>query len=72
MARPGPGGAGRLPRLLRVANPALARTCIVESVTAGPVAMERYERALQTFVPLFREGRELGKATASCPTTSRT
>jgi AcrR family transcriptional regulator len=39
-------------------EPALARTCLVESVTAGPVAMERYERALTKFAPLFREGRD--------------
>lgn len=50
-----------------VANPALARTCIVESVTVGPVAMERYERALATFVPLFRLGRELGEADGELP-----
>jgi len=50
-----------------VANPAQARTCIVESVTVGPVAMERYERALSTFVPLFRRGRELGEADGELP-----
>jgi AcrR family transcriptional regulator len=49
------------------ANPAIARTCIVESVTAGPVAMERYEQALQTFAPLFREGRDFEKATGELP-----
>jgi AcrR family transcriptional regulator len=49
------------------ANPATARTCIVESVTAGPVAMERYERALQTFVPLFRQGRDFEKSTGELP-----
>jgi AcrR family transcriptional regulator len=49
------------------ANPALARTCIVESATAGPAAMERYERALQTFVPLFRAGREVEEATGELP-----
>jgi AcrR family transcriptional regulator len=49
------------------ANPAIARTCIVESVTAGPVAMEHYERALQTFVPLFRQGRETEEATGELP-----
>jgi len=38
-------------------EPALARTCLVEAVTAGPVAMERYERALTSFAPLLREGR---------------
>jgi AcrR family transcriptional regulator len=49
------------------ANPALARTCIVESVTAGPAAMERYERALRTFVPLFRLGREVDEANDELP-----
>jgi AcrR family transcriptional regulator len=49
------------------ANPAIARTCIVESVTAGPVAMERYERALQAFVPLFRQGRDFERATGELP-----
>jgi AcrR family transcriptional regulator len=49
------------------ANPAPARTCIVESVTAGPAAMERYETALQTFVPLFRQGRDVEKATGELP-----
>jgi AcrR family transcriptional regulator len=49
------------------ANPAIARTCIVESVTAGPVAMERYERALQTFVPLFRQGREVEDGAGELP-----
>jgi AcrR family transcriptional regulator len=50
-----------------VANPALARTCIVESVTAGPVAMERYELALRAFVPPFRRGREVEEATGELP-----
>jgi AcrR family transcriptional regulator len=39
-------------------EPALARTCIVEALSAGPVAIERYERSIQTFVPLFRMGRK--------------
>jgi AcrR family transcriptional regulator len=39
-------------------EPALARTCLVEAVTAGPVAMERYERALTSFAPLFHDGRD--------------
>jgi AcrR family transcriptional regulator len=50
-----------------VENPAVARTCVVESVTAGPVAMEHYERAMRTFVPLFRLGRELGEADGELP-----
>lgn len=39
-------------------EPALARTCIVEALSAGPAAQERYEESLQAFVPLLRLGRE--------------
>lgn len=50
-----------------VSNPALARTCIVESVTAGPAAMERYEQALQTFVPPFQQGRNFEGSAGELP-----
>ncbi len=40
------------------AEPALARTCIVEALSAGPAAVERYERSIQAFVPIFRMGRK--------------
>ena len=40
------------------AEPALARTCIVEALSAGPASVERYEEALEHFVALFRLGRE--------------
>ena len=39
-------------------EPALARTCIVEALSAGDAAQERYEQSLQAFVPLLRIGRE--------------
>jgi AcrR family transcriptional regulator len=39
-------------------EPALARTCIVEALSAGEGAQERYEQSLQAFVPLLRIGRE--------------
>ena len=39
-------------------EPALARTCIVEALSAGEAAQERYEQSLQSFVPLLRAGRE--------------
>jgi AcrR family transcriptional regulator len=39
-------------------NPALARTCLVESMTAGPEALERYENVLREYAPLFELGRE--------------
>jgi AcrR family transcriptional regulator len=39
-------------------EPALARTCIVEALSAGEAAQERYEQSLQAFLPLLRIGRE--------------
>ena len=39
-------------------EPALSRTCIVEALSAGPAAQERYEASLQAFVPSLRIGRE--------------
>jgi AcrR family transcriptional regulator len=39
-------------------EPALARTCIVEALSAGPAAQERHEESLQAFVPLLRLGRK--------------
>jgi AcrR family transcriptional regulator len=39
-------------------EPALARACIVEALSAGPAAVERYERSIEAFVPLFRMGRK--------------
>jgi AcrR family transcriptional regulator len=41
-----------------VAEPALARLCMVESLVAGPVVVERYDAAIQGFVPYFRAGRD--------------
>jgi AcrR family transcriptional regulator len=38
-------------------EPVLARTCIVEALSAGPAAVARYEESVQAFVPLFRVGR---------------
>lgn len=40
------------------AEPNLARLCIVEALVAGPVVVERYDAAIQSFVPYFRSGRE--------------
>jgi AcrR family transcriptional regulator len=50
-------------------EPALARTCIVEVLSAGPAAMERYEHALQIFVPLFRIGRTVSPRGNELPET---
>ena len=40
-------------------EPAIARTCIVETLAAGPAAVGRYEHSIQAFVPLFRMGRKV-------------
>lgn len=52
-----------------VDNPALARTCLVESMAAGPAAIERYERALRSATPALARGRELVAAPAELPAT---
>jgi AcrR family transcriptional regulator len=41
-----------------VAEPNLARLCMVEALVAGPVVVERYDSAIQSFVPYFQTGRE--------------
>jgi AcrR family transcriptional regulator len=40
------------------AEPNLARLCMVEALVAGPVVVERYDAAIQSFVPYFSSGRE--------------
>jgi AcrR family transcriptional regulator len=40
------------------ANPSLARLCMVEALVAGPAVVERYDAAIQSFVPYFQQGRE--------------
>jgi AcrR family transcriptional regulator len=40
------------------AEPQLARLCMVEALVAGPVVVERYDAAIQSFVPYFHSGRE--------------
>lgn len=41
-----------------VSEPSLARLSMVEALVAGPVVVERYDAAIQSFVPYFRAGRE--------------
>jgi AcrR family transcriptional regulator len=50
-------------------EPALARTCIVEALSAGEAAQERYEQSLQAFVPLLRIGREFSDHGDELPDT---
>jgi AcrR family transcriptional regulator len=39
-------------------NPNLAKLCMVEALVAGPAVVERYDAAIQSFVPYFQKGRE--------------
>jgi AcrR family transcriptional regulator len=50
-------------------HPNVARVCLVEALTAGPVAVARYEEALKRFEPLLLPGRELKKSNADLPDT---
>ena len=51
------------------AEPALARTCFVEALSAGPAAVERYEQSLQEFIPLFKIGRKVSPHGEELPET---
>lgn len=48
---------------------ALARVFVVESLSAGPAAAERYERTVRAVVPFFRLGRRNAKHGDSLPPT---
>ena len=50
-------------------EPALARTCFVEALSAGAPAIERYEQSLQAFIPLFRIGRKVSPHGEELPET---
>jgi len=40
------------------AQPNVAKLCMVEALVAGPAVVERYDAAIQSFVPYFKEGRK--------------
>jgi AcrR family transcriptional regulator len=52
-----------------VEEPALARTCMVESLSAGPASVEYYEESQQAFVSLFRLGRDVSPHGGDLPAT---
>lgn len=52
-----------------VREPALARTCMVEALAAGPAAVRYYEESLQAFVSLFRIGRDVSPNARGLPET---
>lgn len=61
-------GAGLGGFLAEVAEePDLARLCLIESQSAGPAAMERYEHELRRFAALFRIGRSSAPGSAEMP-----
>ncbi len=50
-------------------EPALARTCMVEALAAGPASFHYYEESLQSFVSLFRVGRDVSPSGKELPET---
>ncbi|HET7121365.1 MAG TPA: helix-turn-helix domain-containing protein [Solirubrobacterales bacterium] len=50
-------------------EPALARACMVEALSAGPKAVARYEESLQSFVSLFKLGRGMSAQASELPPT---
>lgn len=52
-----------------VEEPALARTCMVEALAAGPDAVHHYEESLQAFVSLFQLGRDVSPHGEELPET---
>jgi AcrR family transcriptional regulator len=50
-------------------EPALARTCMVEALAAGPASVHYYEESLQAFVSLFRVGRDVSPRGKALPET---
>lgn len=52
-----------------VADPALARACLVEAPTAGPEFLDRYEASLRALAALFRQGRSLSPRRDKLPSS---
>lgn len=52
-----------------VEDPIIARAVIVEAPTVGPGILDRYERSVRGFVPLFRAGREFNPRGDDLPAT---
>ena len=50
-------------------EPALARTCMVESLSAGPASVRYYEESQQAFVSLFKVGRGVSPHGRDLPET---
>ena len=50
-------------------EPALARTCMVEALSAGPASVRYYEESQQAFVSLFQLGRSVSPHGSELPET---
>lgn len=67
---PGQVRAGLTALLEYIAQePALARTCMVEALAAGPASVHCYEESLQSFVSLFKLGRSVSQVSENLPAT---
>lgn len=53
-----------------LAEPLLARACIVEGPTAGPAILDRYDKLTKAFAPILRQGREFNPEAAGLPETT--
>jgi len=52
-----------------IEEPALARTCMVEALSAGPESVRYYEESQQAFVSLFKLGRDVSPHGGDLPET---
>jgi AcrR family transcriptional regulator len=52
-----------------LADPLVARACLVEGPTAGPQVTSRYEKVVRAFVPILKQGREWSEAARALPET---
>lgn len=50
-------------------EPALARTCMVEALAAGPASVRCHDESLQAFVSLFKLGRDVSSQSENLPET---
>jgi AcrR family transcriptional regulator len=52
-----------------LAEPLIARACLVEGLTAGPEILGRYEQIAKAFVPILSEGRRYNPDAKALPKT---
>jgi AcrR family transcriptional regulator len=50
-----------------IADPLIARACLVEGPTAGPAILKRYEQVARGFAPILRAGRTYNPAAETLP-----